>query len=167
MSEEFYLMDVGNDNVSNVSSGADEGALVFNLDEVEESKGFELLPKGTYTAIVDEMEFGDSSAGNPMITTKYKIVDPEFEGRVLYDYWVMKGNGSEFGLAKVKKFMVRVCPDISVSAFNPEEFCEGGEAIGRELRLKVVIKTQKKGEYKGEKRNQVQDILSPENDSFL
>lgn len=150
-----------------VSSGTDQGGLVFNLNEVEEDRGFELIPRGKYPAVVNEFEFTESSSGNPMIAVQFKITEGEFEGRVLFDYWVLAGKGAEFGLGKLKKFLTRVCPEVDISAFNPEAFAESGDAIGRECIVSVRIQTQKKGEYKGEKRNQVADILAPSNDSFL
>lgn len=150
-----------------VATGADNTGLVFDLSNVEEDKGFELLPKGDYPAVVDEMEFGDSKAGNPMVTVKYKITEGEFADRVLFDYWVLDGKGKDFGLGKLKKFLVRVCPDADLSAFNPQTFCDEAAGIGRECVLVVKITTQKKGEYKGEKRNNVADVKAAATGSFL
>lgn len=150
-----------------VGAGNDQGGLVFNLNDVEEDKGFELIPKGNYPAVVDELEFTESSSGNPMLKVVYKITEGEYEGRTLYDFWVLGGKGAEFGLAKLKKFLVRVCPEVDLSAFNPQTFADEGTAIGRELTIAVRIQTQKKGEYKGEKRNQVADIFAPSTGSFL
>lgn len=145
----------------------DNQGLVFDLSQVEEQKGFELIPKGKYEAIVDEIEFSESKAGNPMITAKFKIVEGEFESRILYDYWVLSGPGAEFGQAKLKKFLVRVCPEVDLSAFNPETFCDDGDAVGRDCIIDVTIQTQKKGDYKGEKRNSIKDLLAPEGSSFI
>lgn len=151
-----------------VDTGTDHGGLVFNLTDVEEDKGFEVIPKGNYSAVVDELEFGESAnSGNPMISAKFKITEGEFEGRVVFDYWVLQGKGSEFGLGKVKKFLSRVTPEVDLSTFNPETFTEEGIAIGRELVISLKITTTKKGEYKGEKRNNVADILAPSTGSFL
>jgi hypothetical protein len=150
-----------------VNTGVDNGGLVFNLNDVEEDKGFEIIPKGTYPAVVDELDFGESSNGNPMITVKYKLVEGEFEGRVLFDYWVLQGKGADFGLGKLKKFLTRITPEVDLAAFNPQTFSDEGTAIGREVNVVVKITTQKKGEYKGEKRNNVSDILAPSNESFI
>lgn len=151
-----------------VGAGQDVGGMTFNLTSVEEEKKFELMPKGTYTAVVDSFEFGESSKGNPMITVVYEITDPEFEKRKLYDFMVLAGDGKEFGLGKLKKFLIRVCPDADLANFNPKTFSDEGVAVGRECRLTIGIQTQKQGEYKGEKRNTVKDILSPDNaGSFL
>ena len=80
-----------------VVANSDTQGMVFDLSGVEENKGFEVIPKGTYDAVVDELDFGDSKAGNPMVTIKYSITTPEYENRVIYDYWVLSGNGAEFG----------------------------------------------------------------------
>jgi hypothetical protein len=146
-----------------VGSGMDEGGMVFNLTDVEEERKFEIMPKGTYSAIVDSFEFGASSKGNPMITAVYSITDPEFENRKLYDFMVLAGDGKDFGLAKIKKFLIRVCPDVSLATFNPKALSDSGDAVGRECRITIGIQTQKQGEYKGEKRNTVKDILAPDN----
>ncbi len=151
-----------------VGAGQDVGGMTFNLTDVEEDKKFELIPKGTYSAVVDSFEFGESKSGNPMITVVYSLTDPEFENRKLYDYMVLAGDGKDFGLSKLKKFLVRVCPDADITNFNPQGFSDAGTSIGRECRLVIGIQTQKQGEYKGEKRNTVKDILSPDNaGSFL
>lgn len=150
-----------------VDSGTDQGGLVFNLDDVKEDTGFELIPKGDYPAIVDELELTESAAGNPMFSVKFKIVEGEFEGRVVFDYWVLGGNGAEFGLGKLKKFLSRVTPEVNLSSFDAQAFSDEGTAINRECVVSLKITTNKKGEYKGEKRNNVADILAPSTNSFL
>lgn len=165
MAEDF--LGLGGSNEGNVGAGTDQGGLVFNLDGVEEDKGFELLPKGNYAAVVDELELTESSTGNPMFAAKFKVTEGEFEGRVLFDYWVLGGKGAEFGLGKLKKFLTRVMPEVNISSFNAQTFSDEGAAIGRELTVAVKIQTQKKGDYKGEKRNQIADILAPSEGSFL
>ncbi|MEG1636119.1 MAG: DUF669 domain-containing protein [Cellulosilyticaceae bacterium] len=150
-----------------VVANSDAEGMVFDLTGVEEDKKFEIIPKGTYDAVVDELDFGESKSGNPMITVKYSLTSPEYENRVIFDYWVLKGKGDEFGLAKLKKFLVRVCPDINLATFNPKTFADTGEAVGRACQLTLGIQTQKQGEYKGEKRNTVKDLLAASSGSFL
>ena len=40
-----------------VTASADTEGMVFNLNEVEEQTSFEVLPKGTYNAIVEEFDY--------------------------------------------------------------------------------------------------------------
>ena len=157
----------GNANVGVVAQD-DASNLVFDLSGVEEEKEFEVIPKGTYPAIVDTLDFGESKAGNPMITVAYSLTDAEFENRKIYDYWVLSGKGSDFGLGKLKKFLTRICPDVDITSFNPKTFADEGTGVARELQITLGIQTQKKGDYKGQKRNTVRDIAAAESaGSFL
>jgi len=157
----------GADTADTTSAAVDMDGMVYDLSGVEESKGFEVIPKGTYDAVVDELDFAESKAGNPMITVKYAIVSPEYEKRVIFDYWVLSGKGGEFGLGKLKKFLVRICPEVALTNFNPKTFADSGEAVGRQCRLTLGIQVQKEGEYKGEKRNTVKDTLAAVTTGFL
>jgi hypothetical protein len=150
-----------------VGAAPDAGGMTFDLSGVEENKTFEVIPKGTYDAVVDELDFGDSNSGNPMVTVKYAITSPEYEKRVIWDYWVLAGKGADYGLAKLKKFLVRVMPEVDVTSFNPKDFADQGLAVGRLCQLVLGIQVQKQGEYKGEKRNTVKDVLAPNNGGFL
>ncbi|MMZ45236.1 hypothetical protein D3C76_403760 [compost metagenome] len=157
----------GGSKESEVKAATDGGGLVFNLTDVKEDSGFEVLPKGDYNAVVDELEFGESKKGNPMVTVKFKITDGEHENRVLFDYWVLAGDGAEFGLGKLKKFLVRIMPEMDLSAFNVESFAEEALAIGREVTLSVRVQKVKKGEYAGTFRNNIGDIQAASGGAFL
>ena len=133
--------------------------LVLNLDGVsEEAPQLEALPVGTYECIVDNVEFGNSSSGNPMITWKFKVVDPQYSNRTLYFHNVLN---QDFGLSALKRTLVRVCPDVDLKTFNPAVFCDEGTALGLPCRVKVKIK-----KYKGQYRNNVDDVLAPDVDGM-
>lgn len=135
--------------------------MVFNLSDVNDSVAFEVLPKGTYDAVVEELEYTLSQASNaPMLHAVYSIVGGEFEGRKIHDYYTLTGKGAEFSLPRLKQLLTRVCPEIPLDSFNPQQFAESGAVINRLCQLKLVVQTQKKGDYKGEKRNAVREILT-------
>lgn len=163
--------DLGTDLDTNatVASSEDTAGMTFDLSSVEDVAGFEVLPKGTYDAIVDEFEFTTSqSSGAPMIKAVYLITNPEYENRKIFDYYVLTGAGAPFALPKLKKLLSVTCPEYPMNEFNPSKFCESGEIIGRSCGLVLSITTQKQGEYKGEKRNQVRDIVaSQDTPSFM
>lgn len=163
MTEDF--LGLGGDG--QVASDKDQGGLVFNLDDVKEDAGFEIMPKGDYPAIVDELELTESANGNAMFAVKFKVTEGEFEGRVVFDYWVLQGKGAEFGLGKLKKFLARVTPEVNLSNFNAQQFSDEGTAVNRECTVSLKVTTQKKGDYKGEKRNNVADISGPAAGAFL
>lgn len=145
-----------------VTASADTEGMVFNLNEVEEqSSSFEVLPKGTYNAIVEEFEFTTSqSSGSPMIKCVYSITDGEYADRKIFDYYVLAGEGAKYALPRLKQLITRVVPEEDSTSFNPVKFAESGVIINRQCKITLGIQTQKKGEYKGEKRNNVREILA-------
>lgn len=144
-----------------VNTGADTKGLVLDLSNVE-TKGFELIPEGTYSAIIEETTLGASKAGNAMITAKYKIVDGAHDGRVLMDWMVLAGNGAEFGQAKLSTLIAAVDVDgaIDMGAVDIASMIDDGFFIGKEVSLKVKIQTNKKGKYAGEKSNSIREIMA-------
>lgn len=153
-----------------VTASADTESMVFNLNEVEEQSVFEVLPKGTYNAIVEEFEFTTSqSSGSPMIKCVYSIIDGEYADRKIFDYYVLTGEGAKYALPRLKQLITRVVPEEDSANFNPAKFAESGVIINRQCRITLGIQTQKKGEYKGEKRNNVREILAADSTetSFL
>lgn len=150
-----------------VGSATDANGLVFNLNDVGDAPSFEVMPKGTYDAVIESFEFGDSSKGTPMITVLYTITAGEFDGRKVYDYMVLGGEGAKFALPKLKQLLLATAPDIDMTTFNPSEVAEEGTMVGRECQLKLKITTQKTGDYKGEKRNQVAEVLEKAAGSFM
>ena len=145
-----------------VTASADTEGMVFNLNEVEEQpSSFEVLPKGTYNAIVEEFEFTTSqSSGSPMIKCVYSIIHGEYTDRKIFDYYVLTGEGAKYALPRLKQLITRVVPEEDSTSFNPVKFAESGVIINRQCRITLGIQTQKKGEYKGEKRNNVREILA-------
>ena len=158
--EQFDLGPAANE--VGVTASTDTEGMVFNLNEVEEqANSFEVLPKGTYNAIVEEFEFTTSqSSGSPMIKCVYSIIDGEYADRKIFDYYVLTGEGAKYALPRLKQLITRVVPEEDSTSFNPVKFAESGIIINRQCRITVGIQTQKKGEYKGEKRNNVREILA-------
>lgn len=156
------------DATASVNAAPDSSGMVFDLNNTEEVS-FEVVPKGTYPAIVEELEYTTSqSSGNPMLKIVFALVGGEFDERKIFEYLVLAGEGAKYALPKLKQFLVRVCPEVDISAFNPEHFAEAGIALGRECQVKLTISTQKSGDYKGEKRNNVREVLAAEAEgSFL
>lgn len=162
-----YIMDTNFDLMGSATGTAattetqNADGMVFNLTDVKESVAFEVIPKGTYDAVIEELEFTHSQSSNaPMIHVVYSIVGGEYEGRKVHDYNVLTGKGAEYSLPRLRQLLSRVCPEVDLSAFNPQAFAESGVAINRQCQIKLAVSTQKQGEYKGEKRNNVREVLS-------
>lgn len=143
-----------------MASDDDEG-MVLDLNKVDENAPlFDPMPPGTYDCIVENTEYGPSKAGNPMITWVFKVIDPEYEGRLLFFHTTLN---HDKGVQRLKQILVRIVPDLDLGSFNPKKFCEEGLAIGYPCRAKVRIRP-----YEGQRRNDVTDILAPaEEGSFL
>ena len=141
------------DDTLNLAPDADETSLVLNLEDVNENPEYEILPPGIYDAVIENTEFGNSSNGNPMITWVFKVTDPEYAGRLLYNHTTLN---NDVGLGRLKKILARVLPHIPLSEFRPRSFCDNGDALGYACRVKVKIRP-----YEGKKRNNVQDVLAP------
>lgn len=128
------------------------GNLTLNLEDVnEKAGGFEALPKGTYDAVVDDVEFGDSSKGSPMLTWKFRIDHEEYGKRTMYFYTVLD---QPFGLSNLKKTILNLGMEIDMAEFDPAEFADTGDAIGLPCQLKIGIQ-----KYEGEKRNNIKEVL--------
>lgn len=168
---EQFNLGTGVANEAGVTASTDTEGMVFNLNNVEEqASSFEVLPKGTYNAIVEEFEFTTSqSSGSPMIKCVYSIIDGEYADRKIFDYYVLTGEGAKYALPRLKQLITRVVPEEDSTSFNPAKFAESGVIINRQCRITLGIQTQKKGEYKGEKRNNVREILAADSTetSFL
>ena len=161
MSNEFDPMnpDAKIDMEGSGLTGADN--MVLDLGGVSEDlPAFEALSPGVYNAIVENTELSVSqSSGNPMITWQFRVVEPQFDGRLLFYHTVLN---KEAGLSRLKRLMTRVCPDYPVVAFKPKDFCESGFALGRPCRVKVRVRP-----YQGRRVNDVTDILQPAEDGFM
>lgn len=134
--------------------------LVLDLTDVDEkSGGFEAMSKGKYPAVLDDCEYGPSKKDSPMITWKFKLDLPEYGKRTLFYYTVLD---QKFGIANLKKTLLALKLDVDMANFNPETFCDEGDAIGLPVTLDVGIQ-----KYEGEKRNNVKAVLPAEDDDFM
>jgi hypothetical protein len=130
---------------------------VIDLTEVQQPK-FEILPPGVYDAVVDDVEFTHSqSSGNPMLTWTLRVSLDDGRERTLFYHTTL----TETGLPRLKRAVEAIAPDADLSAFRPRE--ASGLLAGRPCRIKI-----KNRMYDGQQRNNVNDILPPENsDGFM
>lgn len=136
-------------------SDGDNDGMILDLDGVDDTMPeFEALPPGIYPVIVEDATFGDSSAGNPMLTFQFKCLDPQYQNRMFFYHTVLN---KPRGIASLKRLLVRIAPEISLANFSPKKFAEDGMVLGFEARVKLRVKP-----YKGQKRNEVTDVLAPE-----
>ncbi len=128
-------------------------ALVVDFSQVGDST-FEAIPRGMYGCVVDELTFEHSQrSGNPMWSWRLEVEDGDYAGRKLFFHTVFAGDG----LARTKKTIGRIAPDLLEGPFNPEEVATSGKLVGLRLKARVDIRP-----YEGEQRNNVKDLFPAE-----
>lgn len=111
----------------------DGGSLIVDLSGVSELK-FELIPKGIYDAVVEELNYGPSkSSGSPMFTWILAIEGGDYAGRKLYYYTSF----SQKAIRGTKTSLMRIDPETFGGQFNPAEVAESGKMLGKNIRIRV------------------------------
>jgi hypothetical protein len=132
------------------------GDLVVNLSNVEEMK-FENVPKGTYSAEIDECTYGMSqSSQQPMLTVKWKINEGEYAGRTLMQFLSF----SQKALPGTKTNIARIDAALATQPWKPQELANNGYFLGKTAKIRVDL-----GEYNGEKRSQIKGLISSQTES--
>jgi hypothetical protein len=90
-----------------------------DMADVEAGGNFELIPPGTYSLEVDNIEIKTGkTSGEPYMNLTYKIVDDEdYAGRVIFDIITLKATA----LWKLKQFSLATGIDIACE-FDTEDF---------------------------------------------
>jgi len=132
----------------------DGGSLIVDLTNVEELK-FELIPKGVYDVIVDELTYGKSkSSGAAMFTWVFAIDGGDHAGRKLYYYTSF----SPKALKGTKTSLVRIDAETFAGQFNPQEVADSGKMLGKHVRIKI---SHEERQDNGELQARVQNIMPP------
>jgi len=156
MSKNFLNPDADEVNLFKTPAGSskneDLDSLILDLDSTDaDAPRFEALPPGVYTCVVDNTEYGPSSKANPMITWVFKVIDPAYEGRLLFTYTVLNNDA---GKNRLKRMLTRIVPDLPLGEFSPRKFVDEAQAVGMLCRVKVRVRP-----YQGQKRNEITDVL--------
>lgn len=123
----------------------DEGVII-DLDQIVSASN-EVLPKGVYSGVIEELEYKLSAAsGKPMWAYVITIIDGEYTGRKLY------GNlsFSPKALPVSKKTLLDICPQFVNASFNPKAIADNGELIGLQVNVKTKIGKNTDGEARTE-----------------
>lgn len=147
-----------------VDFGGDEegGALVVNMNDVDEQGKFVAIPRGMYDCTVTGLNFEHSqSKGNPMWTWELEVMaeyHPDQASRKLFYHTTF----NEGGLPRVKRALARIRCENGVNlqllqtSFNPEKVALEGYLLGARCKVRVDVRP-----YEGQLRNNVRDILPP------
>jgi hypothetical protein len=150
------------DETGTVQFGGGDGGGDDENEEVDLSQtgtgGFELIPRGIYNAIVDEVEYTTSSKGNKMWSWVFEIQDEPYDRRKLFFHTTF----NEGGLPRVKQALMKLGrADLANGRFNPKQVAEEGILVGLPVRLRVGSRVWKESAGgDGEMRNDVRGLLS-------
>lgn len=131
------------------------GQVVVDLSSVEEMK-FDLIPKGIYAAVVDEVNYGlskdkgDGAQRFGRFEFIFQLTTEPFAKRKLYFY----GSFSPKALSGTKTALLRIAPDVFDKKFNPQEVADSGILLGKPVRVKVDHEA-----YQGVQRAKIAYIL--------
>ena len=127
-------------------------------EEVEKDNGgtFEVLPEGTYSAVISNCEMKDTKSGGQRISVKLEITGPTHQGRVLFEN-LNVFNSNDDAVRIAVGTIHRICTAVSNEEYYEKlktcdspakaekHFATIWEAIGnRPLQIKVAIKNDEK-----------------------
>lgn len=134
---------------------------VFNLNSVEDVKSFDVIPKGKYSAIIENLELTTAkSSGAAMLSAVFTICEGEYSERRIFTNYMLEGNGMQFSLPRLKQLITAVSPEVSLDQFDLNAFVDSGEAINKQCTINVGVRTQKDGEYAGQKSNTINGVYA-------
>jgi len=131
------------------------GQVVVDLGQVEEMK-FDLIPKGIYRAVLDEVNYGlskdkgDGAQRYGRFEFIFQLTEAPYERRKLYFY----ASFSPKTLSGTQTALLRIAPDVFDKKFNPQEVADSGALLGKPVRVKVDHEA-----YQGVQRAKISYIL--------
>ena len=150
----------GKNKATDDSGTFEEGddSLILDMGAVEE-QSFDLIPKGTYDAIIEEVEFKMSQSSNqPMWNLTLAITEGEFRGRKLFGMISFSPKALPGSKAAIRK----IAPELLEGVFDVVKIAKEGLLNGKKLRVKTKIEA-----YDGEDRTRIAAWLAPkDSDGF-
>jgi len=126
-----------------------DSSLSFDMEAVA-AQSFEVIPKGIYPAVVENVEFKMSSTDQPMWSITFVLTDGDFAGRKIFDNMSFAPKALPFTKAR----LARLAPELISNRFNPKAIAESGDLIGKTIKLKTKIEP-----YNGEDQTRIASYL--------
>lgn len=119
---------------------ADGQGFTYNMQDEAADEGYPVLPKGTYSAVIDAADYQISkNSGNPMWKITHLITEPEWAEKNLkmFSYVVFKKDA----MGRVRTFLERIGKvGLATPDFNPKVIADDGALVGSEHRVKLDIR---------------------------
>ena len=95
------------------------------MDSLEESTGeYVPVPYGAYEVRVSSLKLGKSKAGNPTVKMKFKVINGEYKGKVIYYNKSVFGQYYHWAIKQVGQLMTSMKTEMDVSS---RQFIINGE----------------------------------------
>lgn len=155
---EFSREGIASTVQSSGSNGSSSLDTPIDLSGVSEEINYEAAPNGDYNAIVKDVQFGPSQAGNDQFTFIFTF---EFEGK-RRQVWYYVSIDPEFGLPRLKRTVNRIDPTIleNNGSIIPSKL--PGQLKGKSCKIRVGTQV-----FEGKRRNNVKDLVGKVDMSFL
>lgn len=138
----------------------EEAGETVDLSGVDENEGFEVLPKGVYSVIVESAEYKKSQAGNQMISLMLGVEDGEYANRKLFTNIVFSPKSNAMAKGMIKALGLQ---RLIESPFNPADPEFVAEFNGARARAQVTIE-----KYEDRDQNRVKGLkVATEGGNFL
>ena len=139
--------------------------LDFDANDVEPSKGFEIIPEAWYKAIIEKSEMKQTKAKTgEFLALTFQIVDGEHKGRQLWTNLNMK-NPNETAVRIARADLSAICSAVGVMA--PKDSQEL-HSLPLFIHVKQVVRKdngEKKNEIKGYKSTADEPVAAVTGDS--
>jgi len=125
-----------------------------------ESDSFDLIPNGTYQAVIEAQQRKDSqNTGNAWLELTLVITGPQYAGRKVWDrlfFWPVQGHQSHDKMIEsANRRMTSICKSIGIAGFRDPQ-----ELVNRPITIRIGVEKNKDPQYPD--KNKVQAYLEPE-----
>jgi hypothetical protein len=151
-------------------AGDDDDDAPINLEDADDSYSREVVPRGKYLTIVDDVEFKTFKSGSKGCAIRLEIIEGDYakgangpngkrkKGVLLFTNLVVSPGSAGILKASLKALGVdkKVVNSPNFRPSTLQKLCDEGDLVGVEVVADVKI-----GQYEGDKNNQVKRLMAP------
>jgi hypothetical protein len=105
----------------------------LDLTDIDPFDEYQPLPPGGYSVEVTNADVKTSNAGNAVLNVEFKVSEGQFEGRKVFDCFVIN---HPVGKKRLKTFL------IAGQFPNPDKLSDLADLIGLKLRLRLSVEDE-------------------------
>ena len=158
------------DRPSKSSRDEDDDDAPINLEDADDSYSREVVPRGKYLCVVDDVEFTTFKSGSKGAKIRLEIIEGDYakgangpngkrkKGVLLFTNLVCVAEAAGILKANLKALGVdkKIVNSPNFRPSTLQKLCDEGELVGNEVVADVKI-----GQYEGDKNNQVKRLMAP------